>query len=104
MIKQGCVVTQIEDGKMHMTPRYCTHTHRGNQYLPYCFDREREEGRKEGGRKVEVEPEPKTKREVLWGWFMEAPMLFSSFTSNRTLKHSHRATAKVIQNPAVLGC
>lgn len=26
MIKQRCVVTQIEDGKMHMTPRYSTHS------------------------------------------------------------------------------
>lgn len=26
MIKQGCVVTQKEDGKMHMTPRYSTHS------------------------------------------------------------------------------
>lgn len=61
------------------------------------------EGREEGGRKVEVEPELERKKEVLWDWFMEAPQLFSSFTSNRTPKHSRRATAKVIQNPAVPG-
>ncbi len=47
MIKQGCVVTQREDAKMHMTPRCSTHS----ELINICPIALTERGRKveEGG-------------------------------------------------------
>lgn len=74
------------------------HTLRRNQYLPYCFDRERKEGRKQRERNVRVEPELETKKAILRDQFMETPQLFSNFTSNRTHKHS-RSSSKGYSKP-----
>lgn len=62
MIKQGCVLTP-QDGEMHMTPRYSAHS----EVINICPIALTERGRKV--EKVEVEPEPKTKKEIPRDWF-----------------------------------
>ena len=101
MIKQGCVETQREAGKMQMTPRYSTQSEVINICPIALTERVRKVERKEEKGGVGTGAKDKERSPLGFGVWRH---LCYFPASNRTPKHSDRATAKVIQNPAVPGC
>lgn len=90
MIKHRCVVTHRRSLDAYDCQVW--HKLRSNQYLPYCFDRERKEGRKKREKCKGRTRARDKERNPLGLVYGDALAFFLNCTSNRTHKHSQSSS------------